>query len=75
MMLPGDLSLPINGTASDVVGIFSATRLRNTVNERRIVTPEIKILDFEPVVFHTAGTAARSGLCYGLGVLACVIIV
>lgn len=34
--------IPISGTASDVVGIFSATRLRNTVNERRMVTPEIR---------------------------------
>lgn len=34
--------VPINGTASDVVGIDSATRLRNTVKERRIVTPEIE---------------------------------
>lgn len=31
--------VPISGTASDVVGIDSATRLRKTVNERRIVTP------------------------------------
>lgn len=31
--------VPISGTASEVVGIDSATRLRNTVNERRIVTP------------------------------------
>lgn len=37
-----DLFVPISGTASDVVGIFSATRLRNTVNERRMVTPEIR---------------------------------
>lgn len=36
------LGIPINGTASDVVGIFSATRLRNTVNESSMVTPEIK---------------------------------
>lgn len=41
--------IPINGTASDVVGIFSATRLRNTVNERRMVTPESKISNFERV--------------------------
>lgn len=42
-------SIPIKGTASDVVGIFSATRLRNTVNERSMVTPEMKILNFESV--------------------------
>jgi hypothetical protein len=38
--------LPISGTASDVEGIFSATKLRNTVNERRMVTPATKISDF-----------------------------
>lgn len=32
--------LPIKGTASEVVGIDSATRFRNTVNDNRIVTPE-----------------------------------
>jgi hypothetical protein len=37
--------LPINGTASDVEGIFSATKLRNTVNERSMVTPVTKISD------------------------------
>lgn len=42
-------SIPINGTASDVVGIFSATRLRKTVNERSMVTPEMKILNFDRV--------------------------
>jgi hypothetical protein len=31
--------LPNNGTASDVAGIVSATMFRNTVRERRIVTP------------------------------------
>jgi len=36
----GAYRLPINGTASDVVGIFSATKFRNTVNDRSIVTPE-----------------------------------
>lgn len=41
--------IPINGTASDVVGIFSATRLRNTVNESSMVTPEMKICNFECV--------------------------
>lgn len=46
MMLP---CIPINGTASDVVGIFSATRLRKTVNERSMVTPEMKISNFESV--------------------------
>jgi len=38
--------LPISGTASDVEGIFSATKLRNTVNERSMVTPVMKISDF-----------------------------
>lgn len=42
-------SIPINGTASDVVGIFSATRLRKTVNESSMVTPEMKISNFESV--------------------------
>lgn len=42
--------IPIKGTASDVVGIFSATRLRNTVNERRMVTPEIKVYKFDCVL-------------------------
>lgn len=37
--------IPIRGTASDVVGIDSATRFKNTVNDSRIVTPEIN-LDF-----------------------------
>jgi hypothetical protein len=32
--------VPIRGTASDVVGIDSATRFKKTVNDRRIVTPE-----------------------------------
>lgn len=41
------LSLPMSGTASDVVGIFSATRLRKTVNERRMVTPEINTSRFD----------------------------
>lgn len=31
--------LPIRGTASDVAGMDSATKFKNTVNERRIVTP------------------------------------
>lgn len=34
-------TIPIKGTASDVVGIDSATRFKNTVNDRRIVTPGI----------------------------------
>jgi hypothetical protein len=29
----------MSGTASDVVGIDSATKFKNTVNDRRIVTP------------------------------------
>lgn len=33
------VDLPINGTASDVEGIFSATKLRKTVSESNIVTP------------------------------------
>lgn len=32
--------VPNNGTASDVAGIVSATMLRNTVSESRIVTPD-----------------------------------
>lgn len=35
--------VPIRGTASDVVGIDSATRFRKTVSESSIVTPEIFI--------------------------------
>lgn len=31
--------VPIRGTASDVDGIFSATRFRKTVNDNKIVTP------------------------------------
>lgn len=31
---------PNNGTASDVAGIVSATMLRNTVSDKRIVTPK-----------------------------------
>lgn len=34
-----DLKIPIRGTASEVVGIDSATRFKKTVNDRRIVTP------------------------------------
>lgn len=32
-------TIPIRGTASDVVGIDSATKFKNTVNDSRIVTP------------------------------------
>lgn len=35
------LDIPMSGTASDVVGIDSATKFKNTVNDRRIVTPAI----------------------------------
>lgn len=35
-------SVPIRGTASDVVGMDSATRFRNTVKDRSIVTPAIR---------------------------------
>lgn len=31
--------IPIKGTASDVVGIVSATKFKKTVNDSRIVTP------------------------------------
>lgn len=34
-----DLSLPNKGIASDTCGNVSATKLRNTVSDRRIVTP------------------------------------
>lgn len=59
-------SIPINGTASDVVGIFSATRLRKTVNERSMVTPEMKILNFERVRVRGAIKLFNGGLykCY-----------
>lgn len=33
------MNVPISGTASDVVGMDSATRFKNTVNDNRIVTP------------------------------------
>lgn len=33
------LHSPKSGTASDVAGIVSATMFRNTVNDKRIVTP------------------------------------
>ena len=35
--------LPNKGIASDTCGNVSATKLRKTVSERRIVTPEIII--------------------------------
>lgn len=38
--------IPIRGTASEVVGIDSATRFKKTVNDRRIVTPGKVILYF-----------------------------
>lgn len=34
-----DCSLPNKGIASDTCGRVSATKLRNTVSDRRIVTP------------------------------------
>lgn len=34
-------SIPISGTASEVVGIDSATKLRNTVNDNKMVTSEM----------------------------------
>lgn len=37
--VPCHTGLPNKGTASDVAGIVSATMFRNTVRERRIVTP------------------------------------
>lgn len=37
--MPCHTGLPNKGTASDVAGIVSATMFRNTVRERRIVTP------------------------------------
>jgi len=39
-------SLPNKGIASDTWGNVSATRLRNTVSDRRIVTPETKEFRF-----------------------------
>lgn len=41
MVLVGNVFsiIPIRGTASDVVGIDSATKFKNTVNDSRIVTP------------------------------------
>lgn len=39
--------VPISGTASDVVGMDSATRFKNTVNDNRIVTPGGWIADNE----------------------------
>lgn len=39
--------LPRRGTASDVAGIVSATILRKTVRDNRIVTPEINKKLFE----------------------------
>jgi hypothetical protein len=38
------LDVPMSGTASDVVGIDSATKFKNTVNDRRIVTPAMDFL-------------------------------
>lgn len=37
---------PSKGTASEVAGIVSATMLRKTVNDKRIVTPETRISIF-----------------------------
>jgi len=35
--------LPNNGTASEVAGIVSATILRNTVSESKMVTPRYQM--------------------------------
>ncbi|KZC08456.1 hypothetical protein WN55_10655 [Dufourea novaeangliae] len=35
------LYVPIKGTASEVVGMLSATRFRKTVSDSRMVTPAI----------------------------------
>ena len=35
------LMVPMRGTASEVVGMLSATRFRKTVSDNRIVTPVI----------------------------------
>ena len=39
--------LPSNGIASLVAGIVSATTCENTVNDRRIVTPEMTHLIYD----------------------------
>ena len=41
------LVLPSNGIASLVAGIVSATTCENTVNDRRIVTPEMTHLMYD----------------------------
>lgn len=46
------VDIPIRGTASDVVGIDSATKFRNTVNDRRMVTPANVLVYFIFFIFH-----------------------
>lgn len=49
----GFLHKPIRGTASDVVGIDSATKFKNTVNDSRIVTPVKCFTQFRFVSFSS----------------------
>ncbi len=41
MKVFNEVNLPNSGTASLVAGIVSATILRNTVRDKRMVTPEM----------------------------------
>lgn len=52
--------VPISGTASDVVGMDSATRFKNTVNDNRIVTPGGRIADNEDSIFGFLGDKKRN---------------
>lgn len=52
--------VPISGTASDVVGMDSATRFKNTVNDNRIVTPGGRIADNEDSILCFLGDKKRN---------------
>lgn len=65
------MCLPKRGTASDVAGIVSATILRKTVRDNRMVTPETEIgtemvdnITKKHTKLHTAGSSI---ITYKLG--------
>lgn len=43
--------VPINGTASDVVGIDSATRFRKTVSDSKMVTPAHSVQCMKTLIY------------------------
>lgn len=53
-------SVPNRGIASETCGRVSATRLRNTVSERRIVTPAIKHMVNTPTDVDTVTNTKNS---------------